>query len=454
MINVINPVNGKIINSYQEHSDKQILEIVAKAESTYNSWKLELVDKRAELLRKAANFLQNHRDKYAQLMAEEMGKPITEGRSEIDKCAWVCNYYAKHAKAQLQPKIVETDASESYISFQPLGAILAVMPWNFPFWQVFRFAAPNLMAGNVVLLKHASNVPGSALAIEKIFLEAGFPEGCFSTLLIGSKKVNKIIENPIVKGVTLTGSTPAGKAVASKAGEMLKKTVMELGGNDPYIVLADADLKQTVQSCAASRLINAGQTCIAAKRFIVVKEVLDEFESLLQKEMQKATMGNPLNEATTIGPLARQDLRAELHQQVAESLKKGASLLLGGTIPGGPGAFYPPTILTNVKPGMPAFDDELFGPVAAIIPTESESEAIKLANNSKFGLGAAVFTKDTARGKQIAENELEAGNCFVNAFVKSDPRLPFGGIKESGYGRELSIFGIREFVNIKTIYIK
>jgi succinate-semialdehyde dehydrogenase/glutarate-semialdehyde dehydrogenase len=328
------------------------------------------------------------------------------------------------------------------------------MPWNFPFWQVFRFAAPALMAGNTALLKHASNVSGIALEIEKAFRTAGFPKDVFRTLLIPGDRVTAIIENPIIRGVTLTGSTPAGQSVAAKAGATLKKTVLELGGSDPYIVLADADLKQTVDSCVISRLINSGQSCIAAKRFVVVKPVVGEFETRLVKKMKSQRMGNPLDEKVTVGPLARFDLRDDLHRQVKESLKKGSRCLLGGELPGAPGAFYPPTVITGVKKGMPAYEEELFGPVAAIIPVRDTEEAIRVANDSPFGLGAALFTRDLKLAVRLAEKEIQAGSCFINTFVRSDPRLPFGGIKQSGYGRELSHFGIKEFVNIKTVFLR
>jgi succinate-semialdehyde dehydrogenase/glutarate-semialdehyde dehydrogenase len=328
------------------------------------------------------------------------------------------------------------------------------MPWNFPFWQVFRFAAPALMAGNVGILKHASNVPGCALAIERVFADAGFPENAFRTVLVGGKRVGPIIENPLVKAVTLTGSTPAGRDVARKAGETLKKTVLELGGSDPYIVLEDADIEEAASTCVASRLINAGQSCIAAKRFIVVDTVRERFETLFVEKMRAKVMGDPLDEKTDVGPQARSDLRDELHRQVAASIEKGAACPLGGRIPAGSGAYYPPTVLTGVKKGSPAYDEELFGPVAAIIPAKNEADAVRIANDTVFGLGAAVFTRDVPRGERIAALELEAGSCFVNAFVRSDPRLPFGGVKESGYGRELSHFGIREFVNVKTVYVK
>jgi succinate-semialdehyde dehydrogenase/glutarate-semialdehyde dehydrogenase len=454
MLQSINPYSQKVIQSYNEHSQNDIDTIIPEANNAFKKWRLTNFGKRSKLLRNTASILKKNIEEYSKIMTMEMGKPVRESRAEIEKCAWICEYYAENGEKFLSPMKVKTDASKSYITFQPLGVILAVMPWNFPFWQVFRFAAPTLMAGNVGILKHSSNVSGCALAIEKIIRDAGFPKNAFRTLLINSKKVASVIENPVVKAVTLTGSTPAGKAVASKAGEMLKKTVLELGGSDPYIILEDADLQKAVNSCSFSRLLNAGQSCIAAKRFIVVESVLQEFQSLLIQNMQNVIMGDPFDESVNIGPMARIDLRDELHQQVVKSVKLGARLLLGGKIPPNKGAFYSPSILTDVKPGMPAFDEELFGPVAAIISAEDEKEAIQLANNSVFGLGAAVFTEDTSHGEKIASEKLEAGSCFVNDFVKSDPRLPFGGVKQSGYGRELSDFGIREFVNIKTVYVK
>jgi succinate-semialdehyde dehydrogenase / glutarate-semialdehyde dehydrogenase len=383
-----------------------------------------------------------------------MGKPLAGGRSEVEKCAWVCRYYADNAEAFLAPEPAPSDASRSFVAFLPLGPVLAVMPWNFPFWQVFRFAAPALMAGNAGLLKHAANVTGCALAIEQIFKDAGFPPPLFRALLVSSQRVAAVIAAPEVKAVTLTGSTPAGRAVASKAGEMLKKTVLELGGSDPYVVLEDADLEAAAETCVASRLINSGQSCIAAKRFIVAEPVRQRFEELFVEKMRARKMGDPLQPGVDVGPQARRDLRDDLHRQVEQSVKAGARLLLGGTVPAGPGAFYPPTVLGDVRKGMPAYDEETFGPVAAIIAAKDEADAVRLANDSVFGLGAAVFTRDVERGQRIAAEELEAGSCFVNSFVKSDPRLPFGGIKESGYGRELAVFGIREFVNIKTVYVK
>lgn len=454
MLTVINPANGKEINHYEEFSPEQTANIINDVHSAYLNWKQTGFNQRAELLHKAADIVRERQNSLAELMANEMGKPVRDGRAEVEKCAWICDYYADNAASFLAPEPIESDAGQSYVSYQPLGIVLAVMPWNFPLWQVFRFAAPGLMAGNVGILKHASNVPGCALAIEDVFKDAGFPDNVFRTLLIGSRQVSAVIENPLVKAVTLTGSTPAGKAVASKAGEMLKKTVLELGGSDPYVILEDADISAAATSCATSRLINAGQSCIAAKRFVVAESVGEEFESLLKQNMEAAVMGDPLNENTNIGPQARHDLRDELHRQVTASIEKGARCILGGTIPDNNGAFYPATILTDVKKGMPAYDEELFGPVAAIISVGSEEEAIQVANDTIFGLGSAVFTEDVEKGKRIAETELEAGSAFVNSFVKSDPRLPFGGIKESGYGRELSSFGIREFMNIKTVWVK
>lgn len=450
----INPATGKVLKSYREMSREDVVKVLRKAQAAFELWRRTDFNQRAGCMKKAAAILREKKQEYAYMMAMEMGKPLAQGRSEAEKCAWVCDFYAEKAEEFLSLQIIETDATSSYATFQPLGIVLAVMPWNFPFWQVFRFAAPGLMAGNAAVLKHASNVPGCALAIEAIFKEAGFPQDLFRSLLIDSKAVADVIENPLIRAVTLTGSTPAGKAVAAKAGEVLKKTVLELGGSDPYIILEDADLEAAAEVCVNSRMTNGGQSCIAAKRFIVVKAVQKEFEKLFVEKMKNKKMGDPLEEDVDLGPQAREDLRDGVHQQVLRSVRKGAKLLLGGKIPKGPGAFYPATVLTDVKKGMPAFDEELFGPVAAIIAAKDEKDAVKMANDTVFGLGAAVFSVDVARAEKIAAQELEAGCCFVNAQVKSDPRLPFGGIKESGYGRELGIFGIREFVNIKTVYIK
>ena len=453
-ITSLNPATNKINKTYDEMTPDNVKKIIEQAHEAFLNWQNKTMAERATLMKKAAQILRNDLEIHAKLMVQEMGKPITSARSEAEKCAWVCEYYAENAEKFLQREMVQTDASRSYVTFQPLGVVLAVMPWNFPYWQVFRFAAPGLMAGNVGLLKHASNVPGCALAIEDIFKKAGFPENVFRTLLIGSKQVDAVIENPLVKAVTLTGSTPAGRAVGSKAGEMLKKSVLELGGSDPYVVLEDANLEEAVTTCVNSRLINSGQSCIAAKRFIVVDSIRTRFEKLYVQQMSTRKMGDPMEEDTVIGPQARHDLRNDLHRQVIKSIEQGAKCLLGGEIPDSIGAFYPATVLTDVTKGMPAYNEELFGPVAAIIPVKDEDEAIKVANDSVFGLGAAVFTENIARGEAIAANKLQAGCCFVNSFVKSDPRLPFGGIKESGYGRELSHYGIKEFVNIKTVFVK
>jgi succinate-semialdehyde dehydrogenase/glutarate-semialdehyde dehydrogenase len=450
---VVNPATGETIKTYKEMTPEKVQDVLEKADAAYRGWRTTNFSARTELMKRAGQVLKDGADDYAELMAQEMGKPVKDGRAEANKCAWVCDYYAENAERILQNEMIETDASRSLVTFQPIGIVLAVMPWNFPFWQVMRFAAPALMAGNAAVLKHASNVPGSALAIEEIFRKAGFPENIFRTLLVGSKQIDSVIENPLVKAVTLTGSTPAGRSVARKAGEMLKKTVLELGGSDPYVILADADLEKAVTTCVTSRLINAGQSCISAKRFVVIESLRERFEELFVEQMRAIKMGDPMKEEVTIGPQARHDLRDELHNQVVKSIDKGARCLLGGKVPEGKGAFYPPTVLTDVKKGMPAYDEELFGPVAAIITVRDEEDAIRVANDSVFGLGAAVFTTDLEKGEHIAINELEAGSCFVNAFVKSDPRLPFGGVKESGYGRELSHYGIKEFVNIKTVFV-
>ncbi len=454
MLTSTNPATGETIATYEEHSLDEINSILDLTGKEQNRWRHASFDVRRELMMNAASQLHKEKQMYARRMTLEMGKTLKSAIAEVEKCAWVCEYYANHAESFLQNEPIETDASESYVAYRPLGVVLAVMPWNFPLWQVFRFAAPALMAGNGAVLKHASNVTGSALDIEEIFREAGFPEHLFRTLKISSKKVAGVIEHPLVKAVTLTGSGPAGRAVAEKAGSLLKKTVLELGGSDPYIILEDADLDETVETCVTSRLINAGQSCIAAKRFIVAEPVLEEFTRRFIEVMVDKKMGDPFDEETDLGPQARIDLRDELHEQVQKSIIMGAECKLGGSVPDGVGAYYPPTVLTGVTKGMPAYDEELFGPVAAIISAKDEREAIKIANDNPFGLGAAVFTKDIERGRRIAEQEIEAGSCFVNQFVKSDPRLPFGGIKESGYGRELSHFGIREFVNIKTVYVR
>ena len=450
----INPANGQEIAAYEEMSTDEVNGIITAVNDAFNSWRKTSFSSRGELLKNAAVILQSNKEKFGRLMSLEMGKPYSQSLAEVVKCAKGCEYYADNTEEILADRIIETDASKSYVSHQPIGIVLAVMPWNFPFWQVFRFAAPALMAGNVGVLKHASNVQGCALAIEKIFVESGFPENVFRALVISSKNVESVINNPLVKAVTLTGSTPAGRAVASQSGAALKKTVLELGGSDPYVILKDADLDQAVEACVIGRLLNTGQSCIAAKRFIVVADVLGDFQERLIDEMRVKKWGDPFEEDIDLGPMVDESARDELHSQVVKSIEGGAEVLLGGAVPDNPGAYYPATVLGNVRPGMPAFDEELFGPVAAVIAAENEAEAIKLANQTPFGLGAAVFTSDINKGEKIASEQLEAGSCFVNDFVRSDPRLPFGGIKASGYGRELSSNGILEFVNSKTVYIR
>lgn len=449
----VNPATGEVLARYPAMDAASMRRAITVADRAFASWRRTEYPERAARLRALAAELRARIDPLARLMALEMGKPVTAGRAEVEKCAAVCEYYAGHGEAFLADQTIPTEAAHSFVTCQPLGVVLAVMPWNFPFWQVLRFAAPAVMAGNVAVLKHASNVPGCALALEDLFRAAGFPDGVFTTLLVGSDLVPGAIRHPQVRAVTLTGSTAAGQAVAREAGRRLKKTVLELGGSDAYLILADADLELAARTCAASRLINSGQSCIAAKRFIVVEAVREEFEARFVAAMAAARVGDPLDPATEVGPQARRDLRDELHDQVQRSIAQGARLLLGGNVPDGPAAYYPPTVLTGVTPKMVAGREELFGPVAAVIPVRNERAAIRAANDSVFGLGGAVFTRDEARGLRIARDELQAGSCFVNALVRSDPRLPFGGIKTSGYGRELGREGIREFVNLKTVYL-
>jgi len=453
MISSIDPSTGEVLAEYEEYSDQKINECIEKAELAYHSHQKTSLNKKISLMLNAASILVKQKEDFSKLMTREMGKPIIQSRAEIDKCVWLCNYYCENAEHFLADELIQTDATKSFVSFQPLGIILAVMPWNFPFWQVFRFAVPNLLAGNTCMLKHSSNVSGTALAIEKIFIDAGLSENIFKTLLIPSLKVKQVIEHPFVKAVTITGSTPAGKSVAAIAGNVLKKSVLELGGSDPYVILEDADLIEAAKACVTSRLINGGQSCIAAKRFIVVEKIFEQFQNLFVEQMKLRKMGNPFDESVVIGPQARIDLRNELHTQVEHSIQQGAELLLGGFIPEGKGAFYPPTVLTNVNENNIVFTEEIFGPVAPLIKARDEDDAIRLANKTVFGLGAAVFTKDLDKGERIAKEKIVAGSCFVNSFVKSDPRLPFGGINHSGYGRELGLVGIREFVNIKTIFM-
>ncbi len=452
----LNPTTGRVLQTYPEMQAGEVDQAVEAVHAAHRSWRRTGFPERAESMRRAAGVLRERVDEYATLMTQEMGKPIKEARGEIEKCAWVCEYYAENAEAQLAPEEISTPetGARTYVAYEPIGIVLAIMPWNFPFWQVFRFAAPNLMAGNGAILKHAPNVPGCALAIEDVFRKAGFPDALFRSLIVDLDQTSRLIEHRLVRGVTLTGSVGAGKAVAAAAGSHIKKTVLELGGSDPYIILEDADLDSAIETCVTSRLLNSGQSCIAAKRFLVVAPLREEFERRMVDRMGRAAMGDPLEEGTAVGPQAREDLRDQLHEQVHQSVEGGARLLLGGQIPGGDGFFYPPTVLTDVTPGLPAYHEELFGPVASIIEVKDEAEAIRVANDTAFGLGAAVFTADRERGERIARHELDAGACFVNGMVRSDPRLPFGGVRESGYGRELARHGILEFVNAKTVWVQ
>jgi succinate-semialdehyde dehydrogenase/glutarate-semialdehyde dehydrogenase len=451
-IQSVNPATDEVLETFTSTTPEELERIVARAHAAFVEWRSVPFKARADRMREAARLLRKGMEHHAVTMTLEMGKPIVQAEAEVEKCAACCDFYAENAEAFLAEQPRKTDASRSYVRFDPLGPVLAVMPWNFPYWQVFRFAAPALMAGNAGILKHASNVPRCALAIENTFREAGFPQGLFTAPLLESQAVASLIADPRIVAVTLTGSERAGIAVAGQAGRELKKTVLELGGSDPFVVFADADLAAAAKAAADARLINSGQSCIAAKRFIAVEAVAEQFLDLFLDELRLRRMGDPLARETQVGPQARADLRDELHRQVEESVKRGAKRLLGGEIPPGKGAFYPPTLLAGVDKGMPAFDQETFGPVAAVVRAKDESDAIRLANDSTFGLGASLWTQDRARAERLAA-QIEAGAIFVNGIVKSDPRLPFGGIKRSGYGRELSEYGIREFVNIKSVWI-
>jgi succinate-semialdehyde dehydrogenase/glutarate-semialdehyde dehydrogenase len=451
----INPATGETVKTFPEHTDSEIQERLTHAAVTFSEYRRTTFDQRAEMMICAAEILEDPDKKklLSVMMTTEMGKPIKAAIAEVEKCAWVCRYYAENAKRFLADEVVETNASHSYIHYQPLGPVLAVMPWNFPFWQVFRFAAPALMAGNVALLKHASNVPGCALAIEEVFHDAGFPKGAFQTLLIGSSAVERVLEDERVKAVTLTGSEPAGRQVASTAGKLIKKTVLELGGSDPFIVMSSADLDQAVTTAVTARTINNGQSCIAAKRFIVADEIADEFQERFVKEMEALIVGNPLDDTVQVGPLATAQILADLEAQVSKSVDLGARVLTGGKRLDGDGFYYPPTVLTDIPEDAPAYEEELFGPVASLFRARDLDHAIEIANDTTFGLGASAWTIDIEEQARFTE-DLEAGCVFINGMVASDPRLPFGGVKRSGYGRELGAQGIREFVNIKTVWVK
>ncbi|THD74464.1 MAG: NAD-dependent succinate-semialdehyde dehydrogenase [Phenylobacterium sp.] len=452
------PATGQAGRSYQGHGREEALEIARRAQAAWGPWRRTAFDERARLMRAAGAVLRRRKDEFAALMTAEMGKTLTEGLAEIEKCAGNCDYFAEHAEGFLARRPVDVggppNTSKAFVTYNPIGVVLAVMPWNFPFWQVFRFAAPTLMAGNAAVLKHASNVPGCALAIEAVFREAGFPEDLFRTVLIAGKETRPLIEDPAIAAITLTGSVEAGRQVAAAAGGVLKKTVLELGGSDAYLVLGDVDVDKAAGVAATARMVNGGQSCIAGKRFIVVPEVREAFERALTAKMEAYGLGDPRKAETKLGPMQSVKARDDIHEQVKKSLAAGARLLTGGTVPDRPGAWYPATVLTDVKPGMPAHDDEVFGPVAAIIAASGEADAIEIANASQFGLGSGVLTADLARGERIAAEELAAGMSFVNAPVRSDSRLPFGGVKHSGYGRECGEFGIHEFVNIKSVLVQ
>jgi succinate-semialdehyde dehydrogenase / glutarate-semialdehyde dehydrogenase len=448
----VNPATGATLQTFSEAAAREIEAALALAHETFRVWRRTPFAERAAKMRRAAAILEEDKHRFGETMTLEMGKPIGAAVAEVEKCASVCRYYAEHAEAFLEPQEIATDAGRSYVRYDPLGPVLAVMPWNFPFWQVLRFAAPTLMAGNVGLLKHASNVPRSALAIAEVFVRAGFPPGCFQTLLVGSAAVAKMIEDPRIAAVTLTGSEGAGVAVGRAAGAQIKKAVLELGGSDPFVVLPSADLAQAAATAVKARTINNGQSCIAAKRFIVHENVYDRFAELFVAGMKALVVGDPIDPATEIGPLATAAIRDELAAQVERSVAAGAKVLLGGRALPGAGWFYAPTVLADPRPGSPAWDDELFGPVATLFRVKDLDAAIALANHPTFGLGASAWTQDAAEQERLAL-ELEAGSVFLNGMVKSDPRLPFGGIKRSGFGRELSQAGIREFVNVKTVWI-
>lgn len=449
----INPFNNQLIKEYPEMSTEKVESSIEKAHTEWQHWKTTSFNMRSRLMLQLANELRTYKEKYAAIVTDEMGKPIGESLAEVEKSAWVCEYYAQEAPRMLQDEQIISDATNSFVNFESLGVVLAVMPWNFPFWQVFRFAAPAIMAGNVAVLKHASNVMGCAKAIETVIRNAGFPAAVFTNLNIGSKQVEAVIQNPKVKAVTLTGSEYAGSKVALAAGKEIKKSVLELGGADAYIVMEDANLEEAAYWAVFSRMLNNGQSCIAAKRFIVQRSVLEQFLHLMEKELEKWTIGNPQLEETKVGPLARRDLLIDLQEQIKDAKKKGAKILRGGKAIKGVGFFFEPTIITDITPEMRIYHEETFGPVFSVFTVKNQEEAIAIANDSDFGLGGSIWTNNHERGLMMARR-IESGAVFVNGMTKSDPRLPFGGIKKSGFGRELSHYGIKEFVNMKTIWVK
>lgn len=453
-IETINPATEQVIATYDLLNEAQLSKAIGEASTAQEQWRSSDYGVRKTLMKQMAALLRENKDEYAKLITTEMGKPITQATAEIEKCANLCDFYTAHGEQFLKPELIKTEYSTSYRCFEPLGLIFAIMPWNFPFWQVMRFAVPNLMAGNGALLKHSSNCLGISMAIEQLFLNAGFPKDLFTNLLIDVDLAPFVIQHSKVAGVTLTGSNRAGKSVAKEAGAALKKVVLELGGSDPYVILEDADLQLAAEQAVLSRLNNCGQVCIAAKRIIVVESVLKKFEQLVLTQAKEYPIGNPLDGQTVLGPMARENLRSNLHDQVQRTVAAGARCVLGGQIPEDTGYYYPATVLLNVAVDSPAFTEELFGPVICITPAKDEQHALQLANQSAFGLSGAVFTQDLAKGERIAKEVINVGTCAVNSLVASDPRLPFGGIKQSGYGRELSVEGMREFVNIKTVVVK
>jgi succinate-semialdehyde dehydrogenase/glutarate-semialdehyde dehydrogenase len=453
-IRPVNPATGETGKSYDPHSIHDAASAAKAARAAFEKWRRTSFAERSRVVHKAAEILRARQDELARLMTDEMGKTLDDGRAEVEKCAFHCDWFADHAAEYLAPQPVDLGGPEAFVTFNPIGVVLAVMPWNFPLWQVFRFAAPALMAGNGALLKHASNVPGCALAIEEVWHQAGVPRDLFRTLLLPSSDIEALIKDENIAAVTLTGSVAAGRSVATAAGSVLKKCVLELGGSDAYLVLEDVDVAAAAKVAATARMVNGGQSCIAGKRFIVLRAVLDRFEQALVEEMRAYEIGDPTEEGTKLGPMQSVKARDEIHRQVTDSVRAGARLLLGGHVPDHLGAWYPATVLSDVRPGQPAHDEEVFGPVAAIIAAEDEADAIRIANASEFGLGSGVLTADVDRGRRIAADELEAGLSFVNENVRSDPRMPFGGVKHSGYGRECADLGIREFVNIKSVHVR